>query len=61
VKKFFGQYESIIGGVQDSNGTILYEQKDITKSCKKYLKILYEDKTLRKNVENEEEKTVEKE
>jgi len=47
VKKFFGQYKPRAGGIEDNNGKILWEQKDIVKRWKEYLEILYEGETLK--------------
>lgn len=57
VKKFFGQYKTRAGGVEDNNVEMLYEQRDIAKRWKEYLEILYEEKILKGNEVNEVEKT----
>jgi len=45
------------GGVEDNNGKMLCEQKDIAKRWTEYLEILFEEETLKENGINEEEKT----
>ncbi|VVC40988.1 Hypothetical protein CINCED_3A024301 [Cinara cedri] len=55
VKKFFGQYKLRVGGIEYNNGKMLWEQKDIAKRWKEYLKILYEGGTLKEIESNEEE------
>lgn len=54
VKKFFGQHKPRAGGIEDSNGRMLYEQNDIAKRWKEYLEILYKGEML---VENETSET----
>ncbi|KAE9522192.1 hypothetical protein AGLY_017452 [Aphis glycines] len=44
VKKFFGQYKPRAGGIEDNNGKMLWEQKDIAKRWKEYLEILCSDR-----------------
>jgi len=31
MKKFFGQYKPRVGGIEDNNGKMLWEQEDIVK------------------------------
>jgi hypothetical protein len=49
MKKFFGQYKPRAGGIEDNNGKMLWEQKDIVKRWKEYLEIFMREKLLMKS------------
>jgi len=53
VKMFFGQHKPLAGGIEDSNGRMLYGQNDRAKRWKEYLEILYKGETLRENETNQ--------